>query len=159
MPPVLSDIKVLMCSLKTLVVMSIIIPLYQLLVILCYCWSNIWKPKFKVCLWITEDSCQNWQLKYHNFINCASACSRCQDWRKHRRRGRNAAARVALWGPVDLLNISYWGCGAQCWLTGSRFGFLHCFEKPCTNTQLSMEQKMKIADLHYLLNRLRERKK
>lgn len=36
-----------MCSLKMLVVMSIM-QLYQSLVILYYCWSNIRTPKFKV---------------------------------------------------------------------------------------------------------------
>lgn len=81
-PLVLSDVRVLMCSSKMLVVMSITIQLYRSLVILYYCWSNIWSPKFKVCLWITEDSCQNRRLKYRNFISCASAYSRCQARRK-----------------------------------------------------------------------------
>lgn len=76
--------------------------------------------------------------------------------------GRSATAREALWGPVDVPNTPHRGCGAlnsDCWLTGSGFGFLHCFGKSCTNPQPSVEQKMKISDLDYLLNGWRRKKR
>ena len=126
-PVILSDVKVPMCSLKMLVVMSITTQLYRSLVILCYCRSNIWNPKFKVCLWITGDSCQNWQLKCHNFICCASAHSRCQGWRKPCSRAGQARAPgirgspegipLSLRGPVSwaLTNRERAGFSALLW--------------------------------------------
>lgn len=106
---------------------------YRPPVILCYCWSNIWNPRFKACLWIPEDSCQNWQLKYQNFIRWASARSRCQDWRQHSRSQIGTLQPRSSFGDVGISQItSHWGCRclqSERGLTGSRSGFLHCFEK------------------------------
>lgn len=64
--------------LKMSVVVGIMVQFQPSPVILNCCWSNTCNPKLRACLWITENSCQNWQLKYHHSISWAPAEGKCQ---------------------------------------------------------------------------------